>query len=72
MLAGIILTVICMYLLSGLVFALAFVTKGAGKIDEAAHESGTGFKIIIIPGTIVFWPVLMKKWLNVTKKNHHD
>ena len=72
MLPGIILTAIMIYLLLGLVFALAFVTKGAGKIDEAAQESGPGFKIIIIPGTMVFWPVLLKKWLKATKKNHHD
>jgi hypothetical protein len=72
MLTGIILTAIFIYLLSGFVFALVFVTRGADKIDEAAHESGPGFKIIIIPGTMVFWPVLLKKWLKAAKKNHHD
>jgi hypothetical protein len=67
-----IFTVIGIYLLCGLIFAIAFVTKGAEQVDEGAHASTTGFKIIIIPGTMVFWPILLKKWLNVSKKNHHD
>jgi hypothetical protein len=57
------------YLAAGVVFAIPFVLKGVTKIDEGAHGSKWGFRIIIIPGTIVFWPVLLKKWVQrITKK----
>ena len=60
------------YLLCGLVFALAFVTRGAARIDEGAKDSSIGFKIIIIPGTMVLWPILLNKWLKAKKNIHHD
>ena len=59
----IILIIIAVYLFAGLVFAIPFIIKGVTKIDEGAHGSKWGFRIIIIPGTIVFWPLLLKKWL---------
>jgi hypothetical protein len=64
----IILTIVAGYLLCGLLFAIAFVTKGVDVIDEGAHGSGIGFRIIIVPGVMVFWPVLLKKWMS--KKNN--
>lgn len=64
----IILVVVAIYLVAGLVFAIPFVIKGVTKIDEGAKGSTWGFRIIIIPGTIVFWPVLLKKWMKENKR----
>jgi hypothetical protein len=63
MIAGIILLSLAVYLAIGFFFAIPFVIKGADKIDEGAHGSSIGFRIIIIPGTMVFWPLLFKKWI---------
>ena len=46
----IILIIVAVYLFAGLVFAIPFVIKGVTKIDEGAHGSKWGFRIIIIPG----------------------
>ena len=62
-----ILIIVAIYLLCGFLFAIPFVFKGADKIDEGAHGSTWGFKIIIIPATIVFWPLLLKKWIAASK-----
>lgn len=59
----IILIAVALYLAAGLVFAIPFVIKGVTKIDEGANGSKWGFRIIIIPGTMVFWPLLLKKWM---------
>ncbi|MCC6972043.1 MAG: hypothetical protein IT434_17665 [Phycisphaerales bacterium] len=56
------------YLAAGLVFAIPFVIKGVDKIDEGAHGSKWGFRIIIIPGTMVFWPLLLKKWMKAIRE----
>lgn len=56
----------------GVVFTIPFIIKGATKIDEGAHGSKWGFRIIIIPGVIIFWPFLLKKWISISKPVKHD
>ena len=68
----IILIAAAVYLLFGLLLAILFVLKGVEKIDEGAHGGSIGFRIIIIPGTMVFWPLLLKKWLKASKQINHD
>jgi hypothetical protein len=58
-----ILILVIVYLVAGVLFVIPFLVKGLTKVDESAHGGSTGFKLIIIPGVIVFWPVLMKKWV---------
>ncbi len=60
---NLVLVIIAIYLACGLVFAIPFVLKGAGKIDEGTHGTTWGFRIIILPASIVFWPLLLKKWM---------
>ena len=56
------------YLLCGVLFAIAFLAKGITEIDEAAHGPTIGFRIIILPGVVVFWPFLLKKWIVSKRK----
>lgn len=62
------LVIITIYLLAGVIFSLVFVTKGIKQIDEGTHGTGIGFRLIILPGCIIFWPVLLKKWMKVNRK----
>jgi hypothetical protein len=54
---------ITVYMVAGFVFTIFFQIKGLSKIDEGVHGATIGFRIIIIPGCIVFWPVLLRKWV---------
>jgi hypothetical protein len=67
MVVNMILIVAAIYLAMGFLFAIPFVIKGVNKVDEGAHGGSIGFRIIIIPGTMVFWPLLLKKWLKAAK-----
>ncbi len=49
------------YAAIGLVFALFFVTRGVSRIDPAAAEGSIGFRILLIPGAIALWPLLMRR-----------
>jgi hypothetical protein len=69
---SIILVILAVYLLMGFLFAIPFIIKGVARIDEGAHGSKWGFRIIIIPGTIIFWPFLLKKWIQVSKTVKND
>jgi hypothetical protein len=70
--ANIILIIATIYLCCGFVFAIPFVLKGANAIDEGAHDTTWGFKMIIIPATMVFWPLLLKKWIASNKNKNND
>jgi hypothetical protein len=63
----IIFMVAVLYLAAGVLFAVFFLNRGIQKIDTAAHGSGWGFRLIILPGVIVFWPVLLIKWIKVKR-----
>jgi hypothetical protein len=60
------------YVLIGLLFAILFVIKGVDKIDEGAHGGSIGFRLIIIPGVMAFWPLLLKKWVQASKHKDHE
>ena len=47
----------------GVFFALAFVIAGVQLMDSQARGSGFGFRALIFPGTVAFWPLLMRRWL---------
>ena len=51
------------YIACGLVFAPLFAWRGAGRIDAAAKTAGLGFRLIILPGVVALWPVLLRRWL---------
>ena len=67
----ILLIIVAVYLVVGVLFVIPFLMKGLTKVDEGAQGSTIGFKIIIIPGVIVFWPVLLSKWMK-SNLNHGD
>ena len=55
-------TLLGIYVGLGIVFAIPFVIKGAGRVDEAAREGTRGFRVLIFPGVVAFWPLLAKRW----------
>lgn len=69
---NIILAIIATYLGCGVLFAIPFVIRGADKIDEGTHGATWGFRLIILPASIVFWPLLLKKWISANKNKDND
>lgn len=51
-----------MYVALGVLFALAFVTRGVGRLDPSAKKGTIGFRLIIFPGVVALWPILAKRW----------
>jgi hypothetical protein len=66
--ATIILSIFAIYLGMGVLFVIPFQIKGLQKIDENIHGSTIGFRMIIVPGCILFWPLLLARWLDTVKK----
>jgi hypothetical protein len=51
------------YAAIGLGFGVAFVTAGVSRLDARAAGAGWGFRLLILPGAALFWPLLATRWL---------
>lgn len=60
------------YLGGGVLFAVPFLLYGIGTIDETAKESPWSVKLTLLPGCIVFWPILLKKYIYALKYGRDD
>jgi hypothetical protein len=51
------------YFALGLAFAIVFAWRGAAAIDPAAREGTIGFRLLIVPGSALLWPLLLRRWV---------
>ena len=49
------------YLVLGVLFALAFVTRWARRVDPDAAAGSLGFRLLIFPGAVALWPLLVRR-----------
>ncbi len=52
-----------LYVAIGIAFAVAFVLRGANRIDPSARTGTWGFRVLIFPGAAALWPLLLVRWL---------
>jgi hypothetical protein len=60
--ARVFVDLLAIYAAIGSLFALAFVSAGITRVDAEAKGSGWGFRAIIFPGVVAFWPLLLSRW----------
>ena len=51
------------YAAIGLVFAVAFVFAGVGRIDPDAEKGTWGFRLLVLPGAAALWPLMLSRWV---------
>jgi len=68
MIAAAFLILLGAYLACGLVFAIPFALIGVKKIDPRAAHGSWGFRLLVIPGTMTFWPMLLRRWATGAKE----
>lgn len=61
-LAGWLLSSLAIYGLAGLLFAIAFQLRGLTRIDAAAHCAGPALRLLLLPGIVALWPILLRRW----------
>jgi hypothetical protein len=50
------------YVALGAAFAVPFVALGVQRVDPAAAGASWGFRLLILPGTVLLWPLLLGRW----------
>ena len=62
--ARIVLWIAGAYLGIGSIVAVPLVFSGIGRIDPAAKAAPWSFRILVFPGVIAFWPLLLRRWIS--------
>jgi hypothetical protein len=65
-----ILIVLCVYFLIGFIISFWFSFFKVHKIDEGAAGAPFGFRLVIIPATVLLWPWVLQK-ISSSKKYHN-
>ncbi len=64
----IILLCLAAYGAIGLGFALPFVFVGLGKVDPVARDASRGVRLLLMPGAVALWPLMLRRWLAATRQ----
>jgi hypothetical protein len=66
------------YLLLGLLFALPFAFRWVNRLDPVAARGTLGFRLLILPGSALLWPLLLRRVLRgvtappIERSTHRD
>jgi len=63
-----------LYGAAGVVTAVFLLAGGLRRLDPAAARGGLGFKLLILPGMVALWPLLLRRFMRgpVNERNAHD
>ena len=61
--AYIVALIVAVYAAAGTLFAAAFVTRGARRLDRNVEGTPWTFRLLIAPGAAALWPLLLSQWL---------
>lgn len=53
------------YAAAGFAAGVAFIAFGIGKVDPAAAGFRPLFWVVVLPGCIVLWPLVLRRWMAV-------
>ena len=65
--AEVIVRAAAVYAAAGALFAAAFLARGLREVDPVAAAGTRGFKLIVLPGVIGLWPVLVCRWISARR-----
>lgn len=57
------------YLAIGVLAGVPFVLVGIGRIDPAAKAAPWSFRLLVLPGVVALWPLLMRRWLRAAGRS---
>ena len=52
------------YTAFGIAIGILFLMFGISRADHAAKGSGFGFRLIVFPGLVMLWPVVLGRWFS--------
>ena len=59
--AQLLVDVLGAYAAAGAVFAILFLWRWVGRLDPAAAHATWGFRLLVFPGVVMFWPLFVSR-----------
>lgn len=56
------------YVVAGALFAPAFVALGVDRLDVRAAGAAWTFRLLMVPGSALFWPLLAIRWARARRR----
>lgn len=51
-----------LYAVVGILFSIGFAARGVTAIDSAARGTRMPFRLLVMPGAALLWPLLAVRW----------
>jgi hypothetical protein len=56
-------TILVAWLTVGAIVAVPFLALAVGRVVEGARGSSLAFRLLVLPGAILLWPVILRRWI---------
>lgn len=63
--------IVVTWLAVGLLVGVPFLAFAVGRVVEGAAGSSLMFRLMMLPGAALLWPVLLYRWLTAARRDGH-
>ena len=63
--------IVVAWLVTGTLVAVPFLTVAVGRVVEGAAGSSLMFRLMMLPGAALLWPVLLHRWITAGRRDGH-
>jgi hypothetical protein len=64
-------TIVVTWLATGALVAVPFLAFAVGRVVEGAAGSSLMFRLMMLPGAALLWPVVLHRWITAGRRDGH-
>lgn len=64
-------TIVMTWLATGVLVAVPFLAFAVGRLVEGAAGSSLLFRLMMLPGAALLWPVVLHRWMTAGRRGGH-
>ncbi len=64
-------TLVVTWLATGVLVAVPFLAFGVSRVVDGAAGSSLLFRLMMLPGAALLWPVVLQRWLTAGRRDGH-
>lgn len=61
-------TIVATWFAAGVLVGLPFLAFAAGRVVEGAAGSSLMFRLMMLPGAALLWPVVLHRWITAGRR----
>jgi len=64
-------TLVVTWLATGVLVAVPFLAFGVSRVVDGAAGSSLLFRLMMLPGAALLWPVVLRRWITAGRRDGH-